>query len=97
MSGDGIEVANVQAGTGSPSVVATLDLKLGGVVIRGCRWVKTRDGRTFLSLPSRKDRDTEQWTPIVELSQPLQDRAEEEARGAVGVGATARPIADIPF
>ncbi len=83
-----VRVENTRSGQGV--VIAEFDAVLDGVTIRGARLVKGRNG-TYVGCPSRKDRDTDRWYEVVELSDALRARAQAAAENALEVAATEPP------
>lgn len=66
----------------SDAVRAEFDVQLGGVLIRDVRLVDGRNG-TFLGMPSRKNRETDQFYDVVELSAALKSRVRQAAEAAL--------------
>lgn len=76
-----IEVLSVEPGATS-SLVATVAVRVGGIVIRSVR-VNDRGRGTFVNWPARRDGD--KWIPLVELVSPaLRDAVEAVILRAVG-------------
>lgn len=75
-----VAVLNITRGVGP--LVATCDVKLGGVLIRGVR-VRRGRGGMFVNMPSVRDRETGAWTQIVELNPHMADLARQAVERAV--------------
>ena len=65
-----IAAINVQRGDGD--IIATCDLKVGGLLIRGVRVRRGRQGTTYVNFPRRHVNG--QWVDIIEItSTPVGD------------------------
>lgn len=77
-----ITASNVQPGQGD--VIATLDLKVGSILIRRVSVRRGRGDATFVNYPSRKNKHGK-WLPLVEILSPaLETAVREEIYRAVG-------------
>lgn len=78
-----ITALNVFRGEGR--TIATLDLKIGGLLIRRIRVVRGRGNITHINYPATKDAETGQWVHLVEFSsQELEATARAAILQAVG-------------
>ena len=70
--GPSIEVLAIRRLDGKSSVKAFCDVRLGGVVLKGCKVIQQDGQRPWLALPSIKTEHG--WQNVVELSKPLRER-----------------------
>jgi DNA-binding cell septation regulator SpoVG len=70
-----IEVLAIRRLDGKSTVKAFVDLRIGGITLKGCKIVQQPDQKAWLATPSIKlERG---WTNVVELSKPLRERVTE--------------------
>jgi DNA-binding cell septation regulator SpoVG len=70
-----IEVLAIRKLDGKSTVKAFVDLRLGGVTIKGAKIVQQDGQRAWLAMPSVKTERA--WQNVVELSKDLRERATE--------------------
>jgi hypothetical protein len=76
-----IVASNVRRGDGN--LIATCDLKIGGIFIRGVRVRRGRAGSVFINYPSTRLGDN--WVKLVEItSRPLEEAVRQVVLKAVG-------------
>jgi DNA-binding cell septation regulator SpoVG len=75
-----IEVLAIRKLDGSTTVKAFVDLRLGGVTLKGCKIVQQEGQKAWLAMPSIKTERA--WQNVVELSKELRERATEVALAA---------------
>jgi DNA-binding cell septation regulator SpoVG len=80
MSAAQIEILAIRRLDGESTVKAFIDIRLGGVVIKGAKVVKQDDRAAWLAMPAVKL--THGWANTVELSKPLREKATEIALAA---------------
>lgn len=69
----GIEILRAQPSTTPGAVLATFDVRMGGVTVHGCRLVVGKRGR-FVGWPSRRAAGGEAWEPVVEVNESIAQR-----------------------
>jgi hypothetical protein len=73
----GIEVLAIRRPGGQSSVKAFVDIRLGGVTIKGAKIVQQDGQKPWLAMPAIKTERA--WLNVVELSKELRERATEIA------------------
>ena len=70
-----IEVLAIRKLDGASSVKAFVDIRLGGVTLKGCKVVQQEGQKAWLATPSVKTNHG--WQNVVELSRDLRERCTE--------------------
>jgi DNA-binding cell septation regulator SpoVG len=70
-----IEVLALRRLDGRSTVKAFVDVKLGGVTLKGCKIVQQDGQRAWVAMPSIKTERA--WQNVVELTKPLRERVTE--------------------
>jgi DNA-binding cell septation regulator SpoVG len=70
-----IEVVAIRRLDGSNSVKAFVDVRCGGITLKGCKIVQQDGQRAWLATPATKTNHG--WQNVVELSGPLHERVTE--------------------
>ena len=75
-----IEVLSIRELDGKSSVKAFVDLRCGGITLKGCKVVRQEGQAAWLAMPSLKT--DHGWQNIVEVSKPLRQKLTEIAVSA---------------
>jgi DNA-binding cell septation regulator SpoVG len=75
-----IEVLAIRRLDGTTTVKAFVDLRLGGVTLKGCKIVQQDGQKAWLAMPSVKTERA--WQNVVELSKELRQRATDAVLAA---------------
>jgi DNA-binding cell septation regulator SpoVG len=68
-----IEVLAIRRLDGRSTVKAFVDVRIGGIILKGCKIVEQNGQKPWLATPSVKTGHG--WQNVVELSKPLRDAA----------------------
>jgi DNA-binding cell septation regulator SpoVG len=77
-----IEVIAIRRLDGKSTVKAFIDVKIGGITLKGCKIVQQPEQRAWLAMPSVKT--DHGWQNVVEISKPLREAATEVVLAAWG-------------
>jgi DNA-binding cell septation regulator SpoVG len=70
-----IEVLAIRQLDGKSAVKAFVDLRCGGITLRGCKIIQQPDQKAWLAMPSVKTEHG--WQNVVEVTKPLRERMTE--------------------
>jgi DNA-binding cell septation regulator SpoVG len=70
-----IEVLAIRRLDGKSNVKAFVDLRLGGITLKGCKIVQQDGQKAWLAMPAVKS--DHGWNNVIELSKPLRERVTE--------------------
>jgi DNA-binding cell septation regulator SpoVG len=90
-----IEVLAIRPLDGKTSVKAFVDVRLGGVTIRGAKIVQQEAQRPWIAMPAIKCERT--WSNVVELSRALRERVTDAVLQAWQWRSTPAAAPDEPF